>query len=65
MSRRNKIHKRMKQLQISTRQLAQYAMLSNTVLTLWIEAKAVIPYNKLLRIADLLDLEPDDLVEIV
>lgn len=65
MSRRTSIQKRMKQLQISHRDVARHAMLSTTVLTLWIDAKAVIPYDKLLRIADLLDLEPDDLVEIV
>jgi transcriptional regulator with XRE-family HTH domain len=65
MSRRKKIQQRLKQLQLSQRQLAQHAMLSCTVLNLWIDAKAVIPYNKLLRISDLLDLEPDDLVEIV
>lgn len=55
----------MRALKLSERQIAKHAMLSVQVFNLWLDAKAVIPYNNILRIADLLDLEPDDLVEIV
>lgn len=65
MSRKKKILQRLKQLQLTQRQLAKHAMLSVDALNLWIDAKIVIPYTSILRISDLLDLEPEDIVEIV
>jgi DNA-binding Xre family transcriptional regulator len=65
MSRKTTVKKRMQQLGITHSQIAHYCVLSNHVLQLWIDGKAVVPYNNLLRIAHLLDLEPDELVEIV
>jgi hypothetical protein len=40
-------------------------MLSLKVFELWLEGKAVLPYNSILKIADLLDLDSDELVEVV
>jgi len=65
VSRRINILRRMQQLNVSQRQLAQYAMLSNKTIGLWLDNKITIPYNNILRIAILLDLEADDLVEVV
>lgn len=65
MSRRKRMQQRMQQLQITQRQLAQYAMLSNNSLMLWFDNKITIPYTNLLRIADLLDLEAEDLLGVV
>lgn len=65
MSRRNNVLKRIRQLGLPHYRIAQYAVLSVKVLDLWLEGKVVLPYNNILKIADLLDLEPDDLVEVV
>lgn len=65
MSRKNVVKNRMKQLGITSKQIAHYSVLSEKNLELWIAAKAVIPYSTLLRIAHLLDLEPEDIMEIV
>lgn len=65
MSRRNSVLKRIQQLRLSHKQIAQHAVLSLGVLELWLEGKVVLPYKNILKIADLLDLEPDDLVEVV
>lgn len=64
-TRKSNVLKKMKQLQLSHKQVAAHAMLPVTVFTLWLNAKAVVPHNKLLRIADLLDLEVDDIVQII
>lgn len=65
MSRKIVVNKRIKQLQITDKQIAHYCGISVSVLRLWIDAKAVISHEKLLRIAHLLDLEPEELVEIL
>lgn len=65
MSRRKNIQRRMQQCGITQQQLAQHSMLSVKALNLWLDNKMTIPYVHLLRIADLLDLEFDDLVEVV
>lgn len=64
MLRKRKIHTKLKQLGISNSQLAQHAMLSTNALILWMNGKIVIPYEKILRIVQLLDLELDDFLEI-
>lgn len=65
MSRRNNVRKRILQLRLSHSKIAQYAVLSVKVFELWLEGKVVLPYKNILKIADLLDLEPDELVEVV
>lgn len=65
MSRKSAVKKRIKELRITNKQIAHYSALSLSVFELWLEGKAVIPYSNILRIAHLLDLEPDELVEIV
>ena len=65
MSRRKKITKRMQELNITQQQLAQHAMLPVKHWHLWLDNKITIPYTSLLRIADLLDLEANDLLEVV
>lgn len=65
MSRRKNIQRRMQQCGITQQQLAQHSVLSVKALNLWLDNKMTIPYVHLLRIADLLDLEFDDLVEVV
>lgn len=65
MSRRNTVRKRIKELRLPHKRIAQYAVLSLSVFELWLEGKVVLPYKNILKIADLLDLEPDDLVEVV
>ncbi len=62
---RQKIKSRMKQLGITQRQLAQHSMLPVDVLILWFDFKVTVPYKNLLRIADLLDLTTDELLEYV
>lgn len=65
MSRRKKIQKRMNELNISQRQLAQYVMLSYNTITLWLDNKTTIPYRNLVRMATLLDLEAEDLLDVL
>ena len=65
MSRRKNIQKRMKQHGVTQQQLAQHSMLSVKALNLWLDNKITVPYVNLLRIADLLDLEFDDIAEVV
>ena len=65
MSRKSVVKKRIKELGITHRQIAHYCALSISNLELWIDGKAIIPYSNLVRIAHLLDLEPDELVELV
>lgn len=64
MSRRKKVLKKMQQLHVTQKQLAQYTMLSCDSIDLWLDVKIVIPYNKLLRILHLLDLDAEDIVKI-
>lgn len=63
MSRKSVVKNRMKELGISEMQIAHYCALNVKMLNLWLDAKAIIPYSSLLRIAHLLDLEPNDLYE--
>jgi len=65
MSSRNKVRKRIKDLRLSHRSIAQYAVLSLSVFELWLEGKVTLPYSAIIKICVLLDLEPDDLVEVV
>jgi hypothetical protein len=65
MSRRKNVLKRIQQLGLPHSKIAQHAVLSVKVFNLWLEGKVVLPYKNILKIADLLDLEPDDLVEVV
>jgi ribosome-binding protein aMBF1 (putative translation factor) len=57
MSRKNEndlILKRMKQLGISYKQLAQHVMLSVDTIKMWIDGKEEIPYSCALEIFDIL-----------
>lgn len=65
MSRRKKILKRMQQLQITEKQLAQYSMLSVKALNLWLDNKITFPFNHILRIAHVLDLDANDIFDVV
>jgi len=52
-------------INMTQRQLAQYAMLSIKSLNSWIDNKIAIPYKSVLLIADLLGVDPNDLLEVV
>ena len=62
MSRRKTVLQRMKDLNVSQLQLAQYVVLSLNTLDLWLDSKVELPYTKLFLICDLLGFEVDDLV---
>lgn len=53
---------RMKELNVSQLQLAQYVVLSLNELDLWLGSKMELPYTKLFLVCDLLGFEVDDLV---
>jgi len=52
-------------INMTQRQLAQYAMLSIKSLNSWIDNKIAIPYKSVLLIADFLGVDPNDLLEVV
>ena len=62
MSRRKKVLQRMKELNISQLQLAQYVVLSLNDIDSWLDSKVQLPYTKLFLVCDLLGFEVDDLV---
>ena len=62
MSRRKKVLQRMKELNISQLQLAQYVVLSLNDIDSWLDSKVELPYTKLFLVCDLLGFEVDDLV---
>ncbi len=65
MSRRKSVlHKRMKQMNVSNHQLAQYAMINTNVFNLWLDSKAQVPISSLIRISELLDIDITDLLDI-
>lgn len=61
MSRRKTVLQRMKELNVSQLQLAQYVVLSLSALDSWLDSKVELPYTKLFLICDLLGFEVDDL----
>lgn len=65
MSRKKKVMKRMKEMNITHLQIARYVVLSLTTLISWIDGSIEIPYFKVWKICELLNLEPDDVVAIV
>ena len=65
MSRKKKIDTRMQQLQLTYMQLAHYLLLSNRELYLWIDNKTELPYEKVLKICDLLNLDINDVQEVL
>ena len=62
MSRKKIIKKRLSETLISIYQVAQYVALTQKELNAWIDGKSKIPYEKTWKIADLLNLNPDELL---
>jgi len=65
MSRRKRVMQILQDINMTQRQLAQYAMLSIKSLNSWIDNKIAIPYKSVLLIADFLGVDPNDLLEVV
>ena len=65
MSRRKRVVQILQDINMTQRQLAQYAMLSIKSLNSWIDNKIAIPYKSVLLIADFLGVDPNDLLEVV
>lgn len=61
MSRIKKINDRMKQLNLTNKQIAQHVMLTENTIKSWIENNTKIPYNCMWSIFDLLNFDVDDM----
>lgn len=55
----------MQQQGITQEQLAQYCMLSAKALNLWLDNKMTVSFSHIVRIADLLDIEAEDILDVV
>jgi len=64
MSIRKNVLKRIQQLNLSHKDISKYALISEQDLRRWLDGKAILPYNSLVRIAILLDLEASHILNI-
>lgn len=64
MSRRKKIQNRMKQLDITQQQIAQYVMLPVSTVSAWLLGTTDIPYGSLWRLCELLNIDLHEVLEI-
>lgn len=57
------VRKRMTQLRLSTKQIAQYVVQSDNVVKEWLSGARPIPYKYYLMIADLLGIDLSDILQ--
>lgn len=64
MSRRKRVQQAMQDINITSAQVSKLVALSVDVFNKWVDGLVEIPYKYVLEVSEILNIDPEDLVEI-